>query len=263
MITSPQNSRIKNVVKLRDRRPRKQQGLFLIDGQRQIDRALQAGMEVTQLYLPEHAEADASDQELRDRAQAAGVEILEVTRSVFPKIAYGQRELDWVAVAQTPSYQLADLQLPSAALVLVVEQIEKPGNLGAMLRTADAAGCDALLVADPVTDITNPNVIRASLGAVFSLPIAQADSPEVCSWLKAAGMEIMAARVDGAVEYTNADFRGSVALVLGSEAHGLSDAWQGDSMKAIRLPMRGIVDSLNVSATAAVLLYEAQRQRSG
>jgi RNA methyltransferase, TrmH family len=262
-ITSLQNARIKNVGRLRDRRPRKQQGLFLIDGARQIERALAAGICLQELYLPEQAEANPTELEVIERVRGSGAEIFSVAPTVFAKIAYGDRHLGMIAVARTPSFELAGLQLPPQSLVLVAEQIEKPGNLGAMLRTADATGCQALLVADAVTDITNPNVIRASMGAVFTVPVAQAASAAIRQWLEDQGFQIFAARVDGAVDYSTANYRGRVALVLGSEAAGLSDAWRGDAITGVRLPMHGTVDSLNVSATAAVLLYEAQRQRAG
>ena len=260
-ITSPQNSRLKQVVRLRDRRPRKQLGLFLIDGARQLARALAAGVVVREVYLPEGNDLESNDLAVIEQARAVGAEVLEVARAVFPKIAYGDRDLGLVAVAQTPSFELTQLQLPADALILVVEQIEKPGNLGAMLRTADAAGCHALIVADAVTDLTNPNVIRASMGAVFTVPVAQAESSIIYQWLLSHEFRILAARVDAAAEYSDANYRGRVALALGSEAEGLSDVWQGNAIQAIRLPMRGTVDSLNVSVTAAVLLYEAQRQR--
>jgi TrmH family RNA methyltransferase len=267
-IISPQNARLKKVAKLRDRRPRKQLGLFLIDGARQIGRAIAAGISVTELYFAEPSELSAgelpaSELAVIEQARSAGAEIIPVAKALFGKIAYGDRQLGLVAVAQTPSFELTQLKLPPDAFVMVIEQLEKPGNLGAILRTADAAGCQALVVADAVTDLTNPNVIRASMGAVFTVPVAQADSPTVRQWLVEQGFQAYAARVDGAVDYTSVDYRGRVALVLGSEANGLSDLWQGPATQAIRLPMQGVVDSLNVSVTAAVLLYEAHRQRRG
>ena len=148
-----------------------------------------------------------------------------------------------------------------APLVAVLEGVEKPGNVGAVLRSADAAGVSALIAADPRTDLYNPNAIRASLGTIFTMPVCEAAGGETIEWLRANGFRIFAARVDGAIPYTEADYRGRSAIVLGSEAAGLSPLWRGDDVQAVRLPMLGAADSLNVSVTAAVLFYEALRQR--
>jgi TrmH family RNA methyltransferase len=166
-----------------------------------------------------------------------------------------------VAIAEAPRRSLVDLSLPADALVAVVEGVEKPGNLGAVLRSADAAGVSGLIVADGCTDLYNPNAIRASLGAIFTVPVCQASAAETLDWLRNGAFRILAARVDGEINHTQADFRGRVAIALGSEAHGLSAAWQATDITPIRLPMLGQVDSLNLSATAAVLFYEALRQR--
>ena len=157
--------------------------------------------------------------------------------------------------------RLANLALQGDPLVAVLERVEKPGNVGAVLRTADAAGVSALVVADARTDLYNPNAIRASLGTIFTLPVAQATAEETLSWLRSRRLTIFAARVNATLPYTEADFRGPAAIVLGSEAEGLTPAWSGAEVRAVSLPMRGAADSLNVSATAAVLFYEALRQR--
>jgi TrmH family RNA methyltransferase len=177
------------------------------------------------------------------------------------KLAFGQRVEGVVAVARPPQRTVADLPLTGDALIAVVEGVEKPGNLGAVVRTADAAGVAAVLVADGGTDLYNPNAIRASLGAIFTVPVCSATTADALAWLRASGFRVLAARVDGAVDYSAADFRGRVAIALGSEAHGLSETWRGADMTAVRLPLLGSVDSLNLSATAAVLFYEALRQR--
>jgi TrmH family RNA methyltransferase len=176
-------------------------------------------------------------------------------------LAFGERAegVLGVAVARTPT--LRDLKLPANPLIAVLEGVEKPGNLGAVLRSADGAGVSAVIVADGVSDLYNPNTIRGSLGTVFSLPMAVATSREAIAWLRHQGIRMCAAWVDAPVDYTAVDYRGAVALVLGSEAQGLSDIWSVDDVVRIRLPMLGIADSLNVSATAAVLFYEALRQR--
>jgi TrmH family RNA methyltransferase len=177
------------------------------------------------------------------------------------KLSFGHRVEGVVAVAHPPVRTLADLTLANDAVVAVVEGVEKPGNLGAIVRTADAAGIAAVLVAEGGTDLFNPNAIRASLGAIFSVPVCAATSDESLSWLRKERFRLLAARVDASAEYTSADFRGRAAIILGSEAHGLSNHWQGADIMPIRLPLLGGVDSLNLSATAAVLFYEALRQR--
>ena len=203
-------------------------------------------------------------------------EILEVTPAVFEKLAFGDRAEGILGVAEMPKKKLRRLlTLPSPPaplpmgegriaanpLVVVLEGVEKPGNLGAVLRSADAAGVSALILADSRVDLYNPNAIRASLGTIFTVPVCEAASGEVLAWLRDSKLKIFAARVDGSVPYTQADYRGPTAFVLGAEATGLTSAWTAPDITAIHLPMLGIADSLNVSATAAVLFYEALRQR--
>ncbi|MDQ3493247.1 MAG: RNA methyltransferase, partial [Chloroflexota bacterium] len=195
------------------------------------------------------------------RLAAAGCSMVTADARLIERLSYGERSAGLVLVAETPRRTLGDLELGPDPVVGVVEAVEKPGNLGAILRSADGAGVSALLVTDPATDIFNPNVIRASLGTVFSVPLAVASGPEAMAWLNANSMRIVTARVDGTTDYTKADLRGPVAIVLGSEAMGLGDAWSGTDVTAVRLPMLGVADSLNVSATAAILFYEALRQR--
>ena len=197
-----------------------------------------------------------------DALRASGAALFEVTRPVFERLAFGDRSDGLVAVAETPSLALERLEVPPGAVIAVLEAVEKPGNAGAVMRSADAAGVAAVIAADARTDLFNPNAIRASLGTIFALPVAAASGTETVAWLRRRGDRIHAARVDGSVPYTSADFRGGVALVLGSEAGGLSEVWSGDDITNVSLPMLGIADSLNVSATAAVLFYEALRQRT-
>lgn len=260
-ITSVHNPRIKAAVRLRERDHRQQQRQMLIDGQRELALALAAGIEVVELYYEPSAAAEPSHPALVAQAQERGATVIEVTPPVLEKLAYGQRREGLVAVARIPQRQLDELTLPADALVAVVEGIEKPGNLGAILRTADAAGVHAVLAVDGGTDLYNPNVIRASLGAVFTVPAMEVPTSVAQAWLVEQGFRVLTAHVAGAVPYWSADYRGKVAIVLGSEAQGLSTAWQSQEHLAIRLPMRGQVDSLNVSVTAAVLFYEALRQR--
>jgi TrmH family RNA methyltransferase len=190
----------------------------------------------------------------------APIELVEVGERAFERLAFGDRTDGIVLVVRIPSRGLDDLALPDAPLLVVTEDVEKPGNLGAILRSADAVAADAVVAAGG-TDLYNPNVIRASIGTVFSLQVAAAPAREVAAWLRERGVRIVASRVDAARLHVEADLRGPVALVLGSEAEGLSDAWRGPDVEGIRLPMFGVADSLNVSAAGAVLLYEAWRQR--
>jgi RNA methyltransferase, TrmH family len=260
-ISSTSNPRVKAAARLRERRGRDEQGRIIIDGVREIGRALGAGVQVRDLYFFEQLCQDDEHQALLKQAKQAGAVLFSVTPHVMEKLAFGHRVEGVVAVAQPPMRTLADLSPTADAFVAVVEGVEKPGNLGAIVRTADAAGVAALIVVDGGTDLYNPNAIRASLGAIFTVPVYQAASAATIDWLRLHSFRVLAARVDGAIDYAAADYGGRVAIVLGSEAHGLSDAWNGGDLASLKLPMLGTVDSLNLSATAAVLFYEALRQR--
>jgi TrmH family RNA methyltransferase len=260
-ITSLQNPRVRAAARLRDRRHRQMQGRILIDGTREILRGLEGGLRLIEVFVCKDLCRDPLCGPLLDRLIQAGAEVLEVAPPVFEKLAFGHRAEGLLAVAEMPLARLADLVLRGDPLVAVLERVEKPGNVGAVLRTADAVGVSALIVTDAQTDLYNPNAIRASLGTIFTLPVAQATTEETLSWLRSRRLTIFAARVDAAMPYTEADFRGPAAIVLGNEAEGLTSAWSGSEIRAVSLPMRGAADSLNVSATAAVLFYEALRQR--
>ena len=264
VLTSTRNPRIKAAVALRDRRARDEAGITLIDGPRELARALAGGAEVVDVFVHESPlddEAAAAVRLARDRGAAVTV----VTGGVLDRLAYGDRSDGVVAAVRIPDLSLEPVLagLPPDPLIVVLEGVEKPGNLGAVLRSADGAGADAVIVADPRTDPYNPNAIRASLGTVFAVPVAAASSAEVRGSLVTAGVRLVAARVGADQPYTTVDLRGAIALVLGSEAGGLSEAWTGDDITGVSLPMHGVGDSLNVSITAAVLLYEARRQRWG
>jgi RNA methyltransferase, TrmH family len=276
-ITSRQNPRVKDAVRLRVGRERRKAGRHLVEGEREIRRALEAGVRPVEAFVWEepgarHGESATRSQEpgssgkdeLVELLRRAGAEILPVTAEVYEKLCFGEREeAGIVVVAHTPRRGLADLELHADPLVAVIEGVEKPGNVGAILRSADAAGLDAVIVADGGTDLFNPYTIRASLGTVYKANVIEATAAETIAWLREKGLRAVAARVDGAVDYAAVDYRGGVAIVLGSEAEGLSDEWRGNDVTAVRLPMRGVADSLNVSTTAAVLFYEAARQRQG
>ncbi len=260
LITSVHNPRVKSAVKLRNGRDRTRQGQILIDGLREIQRAHQAGVQFSEVFtcLPPR---DASGQHWVESIEAAGIEVVRVAPAVFARLAYGQREHGAVAVATPPCCTLDQLSWTGDALVIVLEGVEKPGNVGAVVRSADAAGASAVVVADGATDLYNPNAIRASLGTIFAVPVCAANSRETLDWLRRQRLRIFTARVGAAVPYTRISYREPAAIVLGSEADGLSDVWQGADMTAVSLPMQGRADSLNVSTTAAVILYEALRQR--
>ncbi len=261
VLTSTRNPRFRAALELREGRERRRQDRILIDGLREIERALEAGVRPVEAYVDIDRMGGPGLTELLDRLAAAGAAIVEVTPRLLDRLAYGDRDVGVVVVAETPHAALDGLRLPVEPLIGVIEGVEKPGNLGAILRTADGAGLSALIVAEPGTDLFNPNVIRASLGTVFSVPVAVASTGEVLEWLGSRGIAIVAARVEGAVDYADADLTGPLAIALGSEARGLSDAWAELAVAAVHIPMLGVVDSLNVSATAAVLFYEALRQR--
>jgi TrmH family RNA methyltransferase len=263
-ITSLQNPRVKAAGKLRDRRGRDKQGRILIDGTREIARAIAAGIKLVEVFVSPELRTSKPTRELLIELGHRQVALLEVTPPVFEKLAYGARGEGLIAVAEPPQPRLADLRLPERALVAVLAGVEKPGNVGAVLRSADAAGVSALIAADAGTDLFNPNCIRASLGTVFSLPVCAASTAETLDYLRSQRLTIYAARLDDvAADYRQVSFAARSAIVLGSEAAGLSDAWRAADITAIKLPMLGVADSLNVSATAAVLFYEALRQGEG
>lgn len=258
-ITSLQNPQIKRAIHLRESRQRAKLGLILIEGRREFARALASGVVPDRLFYL--ASLGSELDEHLDAAERAGVELCPVSAPVYEKLAFGRRTEGLVAVAPTPSRRLDDLRLPPGPLVAVLEAVEKPGNVGAVLRSADAAGVSAVVLADPGTDLFNPQTIRASLGAVFTLPAATGPTSEVLAWLRSQNLQVYVARVDAERSYFECDLARGTALVLGSEAAGLSPLWQGDDLVPIGLPMLGQVDSLNVSAAAAALFYEALRQR--
>jgi TrmH family RNA methyltransferase len=262
-ITSRQNPRVKAAVRLRSRRERAQQGRFLVDGSRETMRAVAAGLRFQEAFVCDELCDSAESMEAAGAIQSTTAEVFRVSPDVYAKLAFGDRLDGIVAVALAPRRGLNDLQLSSRPIIAVLEGIEKPGNLGAILRSADAAGVDAVIVAEGRTDLYNPNTIRASMGTVFRDNICESTTAQTIGWLLGRDWPILAARPDANALYTDIDMRDGVTIVLGSEAAGLTDAWSGEGVVPVRLPMHGLADSLNVSTTAAVLFYEALRQRSG
>ena len=235
--------------------------MTVVDGARELRRALDAGVELVEAFICEPMLAGEDARAALDALRGASAPVYSTSEAVFGRLAFGDRAEGLVAVIRAPDLGLDRLVVPADALVVVLEGVEKPGNVGAVLRSADGAGADAVIAASPRTDLTNPNVIRASAGTVFSLPLAAAPTSDVLAWLRDRGLRIVTTRVDAERVYTDLALDGPLAMVLGAEDRGLTDAWTGPDIEAVRLPMRGIADSLNVSVTAAVLLYEARRQR--
>lgn len=262
-VESFQNKRVKAAAALRKSEERRRTGRLIIDGLREIQRAYQAGVVLEEVFFcPSAAPPEARS--FVELLASQNVTVVELPARIYERVAFGEREEGLVAVGRAPHKSLQDLVLrtqPEPPLVLVAEGIEKPGNLGAMIRTADGAGASAVIAADLRTDLYNPAAIRASLGTIFALPVVSADAASTLEFLRRHGVRIIAARVDGMMAYYEADMTGPVAIVLGSEAEGLSTLWKGDDITAVSIPMRGCADSLNVSVAAAVLLYEARRQR--
>ena len=261
IINSRQNPRVKEAARLRDARHRKRQQRILIDGVRELSRAMAAGVRMIEVFVCEELCQGPDAQRLLAALGGCGGEILPVSRPVFEKLAFGDRAEGVLGVAEMPRRIARHLALPENPLVAVLEGVEKPGNVGAVLRSADGAGVSALIVADaaPICIIPTPSApawARSSPSRSCEAPAA-----ETLAWLRQRGLRIFAARLDGSVAYTAADYRGPAALVLGSEAAGLSPLWSAADVTAVRLPMLGAADSLNVSAAAAVLFYEARRQR--
>lgn len=262
-ITSLTNERVKSAVRLRDRRERERTGLTIVDGARELRRALESGRaHLETCFISTDASLDEDGRWVLERIGGPRSALaIAVTPAVLSKVAFGDRDDGLVGIVRPPSVDLDALDPGPDPLIVVAEGVEKPGNLGAILRTADGAGADAVIVADPATDLFNPNVIRASIGSVFSVPVAVASPAAIVDWLRARAVRIVTAHVDAMRLHTESDLRGAVALVVGSEAEGLSGIWTQPDATSVRLPMRGLTDSLNVSVATAVLLYEARRQR--
>ena len=254
-ITSLQNPRVKHIVKLRDeKKQRERDGLMLVEGYDEIQLALSAGhTPQTILFAPEILSRQMDD---------LNTENIAVNRAVFERMSYRENPDGWLAVFPIPRASLDDLTLSESPLVIVAESIEKPGNLGAILRTADAAGVEAVIVCDPRVDAYSPNVVRASRGTVFTVPVVETKSTQACVFLQRLGVRILAASPSAEAQYTNQDLRGPLAIAVGTESEGLSNFWLSQADLTVKIPMIGKVNSLNVSTATALIVYEALRQRS-
>ena len=262
IITSLQNPRIKNLVRLRDRRPRDEQRVFPVEGYRAISRALEKKVPIRELYYAPEWFLGANETDLIQAAETAGARLFELSKPVFAKVAYRDRPEGLLAIVDQWQNALDDFELGRPPFLLVVESIEKPGNLGTILRSADAAGVDAVIVCDPVTDLFNPNVVRSSTGVLFAVEVAVASSEQVIAWLRSRGIRIAATTPHTDTLYTAADLTGPLAVVMGSEQFGLSATWLEACDLPVRIPMAGQADSLNVAMATLITLFEAVRQRS-
>ncbi|TDD96202.1 TrmH family RNA methyltransferase [Flavobacterium cellulosilyticum] len=256
-ITSIQNPFIKSLVLLQEKaKARKQSGTFLIEGKREIEIAIKGGYQIeTILFLPEFI----SENEIQSFVKNA--DLIEISKDVYQKLAYRDTTEGILAVAKTKSLELSDLKLSQNPLILIAEAPEKPGNIGALLRTADAANLDAVIIANPKSDLYNPNIVRSSVGCLFTRQIATGTTAEIIAFLKERKINIYCATLQNSTSYHTQDYTNPTALVVGTEATGLTEDWRNAATQNIIIPMQGEIDSMNVSVAAAILIFEAKRQR--
>ena len=292
-ITSGQNPKIKELLALQEKsRERRAAGLFVVEGRREFDHCIAAGFVPDTIFIcpeiyspagegvPPEGRATRGTEAGEPRAERVvgsgaarllkgvqpfpeGTKVFEVSRNVYEKMAYREGTEGIIAEMKYKDRRLEDIKLSENPLIVVLESVEKPGNLGAVLRSADAAGADAVIICDPLTDLYNPNLIRASIGAIFTRQVVAATSEETIAWLKVNGLSILTAQLQDSSLYYDTPMTGPTAIVMGTESTGLTDIWRKAADTHIRIPMLGSLDSLNVSVSAAILLYEAVRQRSG
>ncbi len=259
-ITSAQNPKIKRLLQLQQKSSeRRKAGLFVVEGIREVERCMEKGYEIDTIF---YLNKDLSENVSKIIEKNKNIKLFEVSPTIYEKIAYRGSTEGVIAEVRTKDKTLQDLKLSDNPLVVVLESVEKPGNLGAILRSADAAGADALIVCDPLTDLYNPNLIRNSTGAIFSVPCVACTSEECIKYLKENNIQILTAQLQDSELYYDTDMKRGTAIVMGTEATGLTDIWRKAADAHIRIPMLGITDSLNVSVSAAILLYEAVRQRN-
>ncbi len=259
LLSSLQNPSVKNLVKLSKARERKAQNLFVVEGARELSLALAGDYSIQEVYVCRELFQNTRYPNVLDTI--VNDRIIEITPQVFEKVSYRKSSDGLIALLQPKLHTLSNIQLSETPFVIILESVEKPGNLGAILRTADAAAVDAVIVCDPHTDIYNPNVIRSSVGALFTVQTAVCTSEEAMEWLHKHSIASYAADLEAAEWYQDIDYRCPSAIVMGTEAEGLTSSWLNYATKRIKIPMRGKIDSLNVSVSTAVLTFEAMRQR--
>ncbi len=260
-LTSLQNPRLKDLVRLQKRPYRDERGVIVVEGYREVKRMLENNRKPLALFFAPSFYQGENEPDLVRRCGEAGAELFECTAEAFQKVAYRDRPEGLIALTPQLHTRLSEVTVPENPLILVAEAIEKPGNLGSLLRSADAAGVHAVIVCDRCTDIHNPNVVRSSIGTLFSLPVVEATSDEALAWLRARNILTLAATPHADKEYTECNMKVGIALVVGTEKFGLSDRWMNEADERVRIPMLGQIDSLNVAAATTLLLYEAVRQR--
>lgn len=261
LITSLQNPKVKYAASLRESRQRKKDRVLLVEGRDEIVMAIESGAKPQTLFYCAEFFGEEDHESLLKQIIQVGAEMLEVNKRVFEKIAYRENPEGWLAIFPSIQNTLDDLNLGDNPLIVVVEAVEKPGNLGAILRTSDAANVDAVVICDPKIDLGNPNVLRTSRGTLFTIPIAVTTSKETVRWLKARGIQTVAATPEGSTLYTEANLRQPCAIIVGTEKSGLSALWRDSADTKARVPMFGKINSLNVSVSTALFIYEAVRQR--
>lgn len=258
-ITSLQNTRIKNIVKLGKAKERREQDLFILEGARELTLALSGGYKPDSVFVCPELFTKTDYPHVLDSITEDL--IYEVSQQVFEKVAYREGSDGLIALMKPKQHSLVDLSIKSNPFIIILEAVEKPGNLGAILRTADATQVDAVIVCDPQTDVYNPNAIRSSVGCIFTVPVAVCSSTEALVWLKQQGITSYAAELQASEWYQDVNYTTPSAIVMGTEADGLTDFWLNNADKRIKIPMRGKIDSLNVSVSTAVITFEAMRQR--
>lgn len=278
-ITSAQNPKIRLLMELQEKsKTRRKEGLFIVEGQREIEHCIASGYKVHTVFTcPEILGENRCEEIYRSltdsinradsspagtEGQKDGCRIFEITRALYEKVAYRGSTEGIIAEMFCHEHSLNSLKLKANPLIVVLEAVEKPGNLGAVLRSADASGADAVIICDPLTDLYNPNLIRSSIGGIFTVQTAAASSEETITWLRENGIRIYTAQLQDSEWYYDTDMTGGTAIVMGTEATGLTQAWRQAADAHIKIPMLGRLDSLNVSVSAAILLFEAVRQRT-
>ncbi|MDX2109015.1 MAG: RNA methyltransferase [Verrucomicrobiota bacterium] len=262
IISSPQNPRVKNLVRLHESNHRRRQERYIIEGQREIERALSGKVQLEELFYAPSCFRDRDEYALLSRAEDAGATLCQLSQAAFEKCSLREGPDGLLAVAVAKDLDLDAISLGPCPLLVVVERVEKPGNLGTLIRTAGAAGADALIVTDPVTDIYNPQCIRNSQGVCFHLPISVTTNERAQGWLQRHGVQCIATTPDTTVDFWAPDYRKPTAILLGSEKDGLTDFWlKQPEILSVKIPMAGAADSLNVAVAAAVVIFEAVRQR--
>ncbi len=260
-ISSADNPRLKAAIRLKTSRGRKTQQRIIVFGLRELRHAMSGGIQPLEVFVCSEL-LEKSDIESLQQQAGPGTQFLDLPAALMSRLKYGERQDGVVAICQRPNLELDKLQVSDDALVVILESIEKPGNIGAVIRSMDGAGADILVLADSQCDVLHPNCIRASLGATFRIPLAIASTQQVIDWCRQQGLDMFATSDAASTSYADTNLKGKIAIAFGNEAHGLSDAWNRDDIHQIAIPMAGISDSLNISVAAGVILFEARRQRS-